>query len=96
MALCAVMSSCLLGAPCRYDGGSKPIDEVIELARKVDVVRVCPETASGLPVPRPPAEQLDGRVLLADGRDVTPAFVDWCRPLIGEELRRFVTFKPQL
>ena len=32
----------------------------------------------------------------ADGRDVTPAFVDWCRPLIGEELRRFVTFKPQL
>ena len=68
------ISACLLGAPVRYDGGSKPIDEVIELARKVDVVRVCPETASGLPVPRPPAEQLGGRVLLADGRDVTEDF----------------------
>ena len=68
------ISACLLGAPVRYDGGSKPIDEVIELAEKVDVVRVCPETASGLPVPRPPAEQLDGRVLLADGRDVTEDF----------------------
>ena len=68
------ISACLLGAPVRYDGGSKPIDEVIELARKVDVVRICPETASGLPVPRPPAEQLDGRVLLADGRDVTEDF----------------------
>ena len=68
------ISACLLGAPVRYDGGSKPVSEVIELAGKVDVVRVCPETASGLPVPRPPAEQLGGRVLLADGRDVTAEF----------------------
>ena len=68
------ISACLLGAPVRYDGGSKPVSEVLELAEKVDVVRVCPETASGLPVPRPPAEQLGGRVLLADGRDVTEDF----------------------
>lgn len=68
------ISACLLGSPVRYDGGSKPVSEVLELAEKVDVVRVCPETASGLPVPRPPAEQLGGRVLLADGRDVTAEF----------------------
>ena len=68
------ISACLLGAPVRYDGGSKPVSEVLELAEKVDVVRVCPETASWLPVPRPPAEQLGGRVLLADGRDVTAEF----------------------
>lgn len=68
------ISACLLGAPVRYDGGSKPVSEVLELAEKVDVLRVCPETASGLPVPRPPAEQLGGRVLLADGRDVTAEF----------------------
>ncbi|MCR8907132.1 purine-nucleoside phosphorylase [Thermophilibacter sp. ET337] len=68
------ISACLLGVPVRYDGGSKPVSEVMELAGKVDVTRVCPETASGLPVPRPPAEQLGGRVLLADGRDVTAEF----------------------
>ena len=68
------ISPCLLGAPVRYDGGSKPISEVIELAQKVEVVRVCPETASGLPVPRPPAEQREGRVYLSDGRDVTREF----------------------
>ena len=68
------ISACLLGAPVRYDGGSKPVSEVLELAEKVDVLRVCPETASGLPVPRPPAEQLGGRVLLSDGRDVTAEF----------------------
>ena len=32
----------------------------------------------------------------ADGCDVTDAFVDWCRPLIGSPLRQFVTFKPTL
>lgn len=70
------ISACLLGAPVRYDGGSKPVPEVIELAGRegVEVLRVCPETASGLPVPRPPAEQRGGRVLLADGRDVTEEF----------------------
>ena len=68
------ISACLLGAPVRYDGGSKPVSEVLELAEKVDVLRVCPETASGLPVPRPPAEQLAGRVFLSDGRDVTAEF----------------------
>lgn len=68
------ISACLLGAPVRYDGGSKPVSEVQDLAGKVEVLRVCPETASGLPVPRPPAEQRDGRVLLSDGRDVTEEF----------------------
>lgn len=68
------ISACLLGAAVRYDGGSKPMEEVRELAEKVEVVRVCPETASGLPVPRPPAEQREGRVFLADGRDVTDEF----------------------
>ena len=68
------ISACLLGAPVRYDGGSKPVSEVRDLAGKVDVLRVCPETASGLPVPRPPAEQRGGRVFLSDGRDVTEEF----------------------
>ena len=33
------ISHCLLGAPVRYDGGSKPVSEVMELAEKVEVVR---------------------------------------------------------
>ena len=83
------ISACLLGAPVRYDGGSKPVPEVIELAGKegVEVLRVCPETASGLPVPRPPAEQRGGRVLLADGRDVTEEFALGPR-LCGDDVVR--------
>lgn len=68
------ISRCLLGDKVRYDGGAKPVAEVLALAEKVEVVRVCPEGASGLPVPRPAAEQREGRVYLADGTDVTAEF----------------------
>lgn len=81
------ISACLLGDAVRYDGGSKPVAAVRQLARKVEVLRVCPETASGLPVPRPPAEQRDGRVFLANGRDVTEDFIRGSERSLGE-LRR--------
>ena len=70
----AIVSACLLGKPVRYDGGSKPCRAVLDLAEKLEVTLVCPETAARLPVPRPPAEQRDGRVWLRDGTDVTEAF----------------------
>ena len=69
-----IVSECLRGTACRYDGGAKPNSAVEELCSKVDVVGVCPETASQLPVPRPPAEQRNGRVMLKDGTDVTEDF----------------------
>ena len=69
-----IVSECLRGTECRYDGGAKPNSAVEELCSKVDVVGVCPETASQLPVPRPPAEQRNGRVMLKDGTDVTEDF----------------------
>ena len=69
-----LVSGCLLGQPVRYDGGSKPNEAVLALADKVDVVPVCPESAAGLPVPRPPAEQRDGGVYLSNGTDVTSEF----------------------
>ena len=68
------ISACLLGPSVRYDGGAKPVSAVQRLAQKVNVTKICPETASGLPVPRPPAEQREGRVWLRDGSDVTEDF----------------------
>lgn len=73
------VSACLLGEPVRYDGGSKPCVEVIELTKKNQVCPVCPERAAGLSCPRPPAEQVGERVLLKGGTDVTRAFADGAR-----------------
>ena len=76
-----VVSGCLAGLSCRYDGGSNPCPEVVRLVAAGLAVPVCPESLSGLPVPRPPCEQVPAReaddevrVLSRTGEDVTRAF----------------------
>lgn len=68
-----LISACLLGARCRYDGGSKPHPLVSALAQRHELVPVCPEQLGGLPTPRPPAERRDGRVVTGSG-DVTEQY----------------------
>ncbi len=70
-----VVSACLLGEPCRYDGRSKPCEAVIRLGERHELIPVCPEVMGGLPTPRPPAElQADGRVVNRMGVDVSEAY----------------------
>lgn len=71
-----LVSHCLLGEPCRYDGASRLDRQVIELHRAGhNLIPVCPEVLGGLEVPRSPAElQPDGRVLTREGEDVTAAY----------------------
>ena len=66
-----LVSSCLLGVACRYDGKSKPHPAVLELQARHELIPVCGEIFGGLPTPRTPAERVGDRVLTADGRDVT-------------------------
>ena len=69
-----LISSCLLGIKCRYDGGQKPLDCLDELMEKHVLIPVCPEVIGGLPTPRVPAERIGDRVLTRDGRDVTAEY----------------------
>lgn len=66
-----LISACLLGICCRYDGAGKPLPEIEALAEAYELVPVCPEQLGGLATPRMPAERRAGRVLTRDGRDVT-------------------------
>ena len=66
-----LISACLLGCACRYDGGSKPHPAAVSLAERHELVAVCPEQLGGLPTPRPPAERVGERVLTQAGGDVT-------------------------
>ena len=54
-----LISACLLGEPCRYDGASKPLsDERLDrLLRDHTLIPVCPEQLGGLPTPRTPSER---------------------------------------
>ncbi|MFA5411863.1 MAG: DUF523 domain-containing protein [Candidatus Micrarchaeia archaeon] len=69
-----IVSACLAGVNCRWDGKSKACPEVIELIENGKAIPVCPEQLGGLATPRPPAEQKDGRVLTKTGEDVTEKF----------------------
>ena len=69
-----LISRCLLGDPCRYDGASRPCPEVEKLRERFVLVPICPECDGGLPVPRTPAEICGDRVLTEDGRDVTASY----------------------
>ena len=66
-----LISACLLGVPCRYDGASKPCVALELLAERFVFVPVCPEQLGGLPTPRVPAERRGDSVMTRNGRDVT-------------------------
>ena len=49
-----LISACLLGAQCRYDGQSKPVLEMVALSEQFDLVPLCPEQLGGLRTATPP------------------------------------------
>lgn len=71
-----LVSACLLGRACRYDGESRPHPAVKALAAHPDLtlIPICPECDGGLPTPRIPAERVGERVLNRAGEDVTAAY----------------------
>lgn len=68
-----LVSACLLGIGCRYDGKEKANEQVLKLLNDPDVVLVpvCPEQLGGLPTPRTASERLGDRVVNQVGEDVT-------------------------
>lgn len=66
-----LISACLMGIRCRYDGGRKTLECLDELMQRHVLIPVCPEVLGGLPTPRVPAERIGERVMTRDGRDVT-------------------------
>ncbi|MCX8013502.1 MAG: DUF523 domain-containing protein, partial [Rectinema sp.] len=70
-----LVSACLAGVACRYDGGTATDPRVVALMKAGNAIAVCPEQLGGLPTPREPSELRDGRVWSKSGRDVTGLFV---------------------
>lgn len=69
-----LVSACLLGLHCRYDGRMETDERVAALAGRHVLVPVCPEQLGGLPTPREAVELLAGRAVSRGGADVTAAF----------------------
>ena len=69
-----LVSACLLGENCKYSGGNNISEELLSLLSGHEVIPVCPEVLGGLPVPRVPAEIVDGVVMNRDGVSVDEEF----------------------
>ena len=71
-----IVSACLLGIPCRYDGKSKPISDELfnKICEDAVVIPFCPEVAGGLPTPREPCEIISGRAVNRNGDDCSAEF----------------------
>lgn len=69
-----VVSACLAGFSCRYDGKANTVPFIEELYRKKLVLPVCPECLGGLSVPRVPCEIQHDKVISKNGIDCTSAY----------------------
>ena len=65
-----VVSACLLGENCKYNGGNNFSPAVAEFVRGREVIAVCPECLAGLGIPREPIEIVNGKVQRKDGTSV--------------------------
>ena len=69
-----MVSACLAGENCKYNGGNNRSGKVLRLMDANEVLTVCPEQMGGLPTPRVPSEIRDGIVTAKDGRIVDAQF----------------------
>ena len=70
-----LVSACLMGVGCRYDGKSNQLPQLEQLMKQHTCIPVCPEILGGLPTPRVPAERQGSKIMTQDGQDVTQQFV---------------------
>ena len=74
-----LVSACLLGEKCRWDGEDNRCEAVAALAERYTLLPFCPEQAGGLTTPRRPCERLGERVVDDAGTDRTDAFLRGAR-----------------
>ena len=68
-----LVSACLLGRNCKYNGGNNYSAAVIDFLQSHEVIPVCPEVLAGLGTPRTPIEIVQGEVKTKDGKSVDKA-----------------------
>ncbi len=69
-----LVSACLLGENCKYNGKNNLNEKVISLQEKCILIPICPEVLGNLPTPRIPSEVCGEEVFDREGKNVTKNF----------------------
>ena len=91
-----LVSACLAGVSCRYDGNSNTVEELENLVKSGQAIALCPEVMGGLPTPRVPCEIVtdaggEKRVFDKNGEDRSAEFEEGAR--LTEEICRLLGIK---
>ncbi len=70
-----LISACLVGENCKYNGGNNLNPKIEALLEKYDLIPFCPEVEGGLDIPRNPSEIKGESVFMDNGRDVSENFL---------------------
>jgi uncharacterized protein YbbK (DUF523 family) len=97
-----LVSACLLGENCRYNGTNCLVPCLRELLRNIEFKPVCPEVAAGLPIPRSPIEIRSGdgadvlnhqaRIETRSGEDVTERLLQGCQQILSDIVEEKIDF----
>lgn len=90
-----LVSACLIGNNCKYDGNNNLVDAIKALYEKGEVIAVCPEMLGGLSAPRPPCEIVEEagelKVIGKDGNDYTTQFKKGAMLTLEEALKNDIS-----
>ncbi len=78
-----IVSACLLGENCKYNGGNNENERVKNFLRGKDIIPVCPEVLAGLGVPRVPIEIVDGVIYDKNGKCVDHVLREAVEKIVG-------------
>ena len=87
-----LVSACLLGENCKYDGGNNYHKELVEFLSDKVVIKVCPEILGGLSTPRIPCEIKGDKVVNKNGEDKTYFFTKGALETVKIALQEQVHF----
>jgi len=86
-----LVSACLLGTNCKYNGKNNKNIKVLEYIKDKYVIPICPELFGGLSIPRIPSEIYNNKVIDKDGIDVTNYFMEGARKTL--EIAKILNIK---
>lgn len=89
-----LVSACLLGEKCKYNGESNYNQRVIDFLKNDEIIPICPEVMGGMSIPRLCCEIFEGRVIDSSGKDVTEFFengvTEVCKILKEQKIERVI------
>lgn len=85
-----LVSACLLGKNCKYNGGNNLNQNVLDFIEGHEVIGVCPEQLGGLSTPRLPAEIVEGVVTNKEGISVDAEFRKGAQTALAAALEKKV------